>query len=439
MTDTANISYSVGAKSLTVMADGDIHMLDDTDARFVKIKALLQQKPPKIDEALKLMDLKTAVVEASAGRVTIAPEGVTFEGEPLGGYMAERLVAMAGSGMDVKPWMLFMDNLMENPNADTREDIFKWMECGKMPITEDGCIVGFKKVRDNYTDVHTGKFSNAVGSVLVMPREQCDPSRNNTCSTGFHFCSADYLSKFSGTRVMVVKIDPRDVTAIPKDYNNAKARCCRYEVTGELSSQAAARHKVFSEPVMPEDPQEIPDLMAKNPKEVKSRRPGPESPVGTKKSSKRVASNAALAKDLPTPAAPKPKTAKKAAPKKTSKAKSSTKKTGTKVVAKVTKAATKAKKSVKRAGTKIVEALTEAVTTTPQKATRVKATRTARTKAKAPAKSNAPKVTKAAPTKSAKSKSKSSAAAKAVKSAAPANVTKAKGAGVKRAAPRKKK
>jgi len=36
-----------------------------------------------------------------------------------------------------------------------------------------------------------------------------------------------------GGKTMIVKINPRDVVAIPSDYNNAKGRTCRYEVVAE--------------------------------------------------------------------------------------------------------------------------------------------------------------------------------------------------------------
>jgi hypothetical protein len=34
---------------------------------------------------------------------------------------------------------------------------------------------------------------------------------------------------------MIVKVFPSDVISIPKDYNNAKGRCCKYEVIGEVA------------------------------------------------------------------------------------------------------------------------------------------------------------------------------------------------------------
>jgi hypothetical protein len=63
-----------------------------------------------------------------------------------------------------------------------------------------------------------------------------DDDANRTCSSGLHFCSQDYLSHFGGSdsRVVIVKINPRDVVSIPTDYDFSKGRCSRYEVIGEV-------------------------------------------------------------------------------------------------------------------------------------------------------------------------------------------------------------
>ncbi|KKL77279.1 hypothetical protein LCGC14_2036440, partial [marine sediment metagenome] len=39
-----------------------------------------------------------------------------------------------------------------------------------------------------------------------------------------------------GGRTVIVEINPRDVVAIPVDYGNAKGRCCRYTVVGEIET-----------------------------------------------------------------------------------------------------------------------------------------------------------------------------------------------------------
>jgi len=53
-------------------------------------------------------------------------------------------------------------------------------------------------------------------------------------STGLHFCSRSYLGRFGGSNIMVLKIHPKDVVSIPTDYDDAKGRCCKYEVIGQI-------------------------------------------------------------------------------------------------------------------------------------------------------------------------------------------------------------
>ena len=91
---------------------------------------------------------------------------------------------------------------------------------------------------DNYTK----SFDNSVGSTLEMDRQAVDNNREQTCSTGFHGASWDYASTYSGDTLIMIKVNPRDIVAIPKDYNNMKFRCCRYEVMGIIDSEIQAKH-----------------------------------------------------------------------------------------------------------------------------------------------------------------------------------------------------
>jgi hypothetical protein len=68
-----------------------------------------------------------------------------------------------------------------------------------------------------------------IGNSVEMPRSDCDPDRNQTCSTGLHVCHYSYLAN-NGTTHLVVEINPRDVVAVPTDYNGAKMRVCRFRV-----------------------------------------------------------------------------------------------------------------------------------------------------------------------------------------------------------------
>ncbi len=131
------------------------------------------------------------------------------------------------------------------------------MENNSLPITPDGYFLAYKKVHEDFTDIHTGKISNAVGAHPKMRRNQVDDNRGNTRSEGYHFCSLAYLPNFGSSnnsesedKVMILKINPRDVVSIPSDYNNAKGRCCEYEVVSEYGKAAEVQHtEAFDKPV----------------------------------------------------------------------------------------------------------------------------------------------------------------------------------------------
>jgi hypothetical protein len=71
-----------------------------------------------------------------------------------------------------------------------------------------------------------------------MDRDDVDPDRNRTCSAGLHCCSQEYLPEFgcgAGNKIVEVRVDPKDVVAVPTDYNNTKMRVCKYEVLREIT------------------------------------------------------------------------------------------------------------------------------------------------------------------------------------------------------------
>jgi hypothetical protein len=133
---------------------------------------------------------------------------------------------------------------MQNPSNTAINELYLFLESGNLPITEDGHFLAYKKVKNDYYDIYSGNFNNAVGQVLSMPRNQVNDNRKATCSRGLHFCSFNYLKAYNShnsntDRIMIVKINPKDVVSIPNDYNNTKGRTERYEVIGEVSREDA--------------------------------------------------------------------------------------------------------------------------------------------------------------------------------------------------------
>lgn len=230
---TAFIADSAG---VTVFHDGKSFTVAKSHVNYEKIVDALRNK--RYDLLDGLMDAAKAINAFVHGRVKVSNGEVTFDGQPLHNVMTDRLLEMMRGGFDVKPLANFMSNLMDNPSSTAVEELYLFLESGKLPITEDGHFLAYKKVKNNFFDIYTGKFDHSPGKVLEMPRNKVDDKRDNTCSYGFHFCSISYLPQYSSAdnnRVVIVKINPRDVVSIPSDYNNAKGRTCRYEVVGEYT------------------------------------------------------------------------------------------------------------------------------------------------------------------------------------------------------------
>ena len=161
---------------------------------------------------------------------------VLFDGNEIHNVAVDRILQMLSEGFDIRPMVCFLENLLQNPSRRTIDRIMDWLEAGKMPITEDGCFIAFKRVNDEYKSFYDNKTMNAVGSYVTLPRYLCDDRHEQTCSAGLHFCSQGYLPQYSGGRgrVLVLKVNPMDVVAIPDEYGTFKGRACNYYVISEL-------------------------------------------------------------------------------------------------------------------------------------------------------------------------------------------------------------
>lgn len=185
-----------------------------------------------------LVNITNTIANYGNGKIDVDVEHgvVTYNGDELHNSLTDRIIRMMKEGFSIDPLVNFLDNLMQNPSARAVEELYTFLEYGKMPITEDGHFLAYKRVNNDYTSVHDSKTDNSISTVVEMARNQVDDRSDNTCSNGLHFCSHAYLSSFSGAKVVVLKINPRDVVSIPTDYQNTKGRACAYEVVGELDA-----------------------------------------------------------------------------------------------------------------------------------------------------------------------------------------------------------
>lgn len=244
-----NFAYRISSRSISVMLNNTPKVIPSSHMNFNEILEELKKPEHDTKRIAELADIPTAIKLATNGRVTVFDGEVQLDGEECHNYLATRILDHVRQSLPIDPLARFLELLYDNPNTEIRKDLFAWLEEGDMPVTEEGHIVGYKYVRDDYRSSRAGKDGehplHAVGTFVEMPRSECDEDRNRTCSTGLHFCSFKYLPMgyYSNSRIMIVKINPKDVTAIPVDYDNQKARCCRYEVIGEITGDVKDHYR----------------------------------------------------------------------------------------------------------------------------------------------------------------------------------------------------
>ena len=122
----------------------------------------------------------------------------------------------------------------------TAQELLEFLKSADLPIADDGCIVAYKRLNSQgnyYVDSHSGKVKQRVGSRVFMRTEMVDPNRRNECSNGLHIGRRDYMRSFHGDTIVIVKIAPEDVVAVPQDYNGSKMRCCGYHIVAEVPKE----------------------------------------------------------------------------------------------------------------------------------------------------------------------------------------------------------
>ena len=225
-----NLTLVLNNKSYQVLPD------------HINYKMILEALPTATsDELLEIVDIEKAVASFSDGLVEIKNGQVTYEGEAVHGSISKRILEFMSKGLPFQPLVIFLKNLMENPSMQSQKELYDFLEHESLPITEDGHFLAYKAVRSDYMDKYRGTFDNHVGNVCQMTRSKVDDDRSRGCSNGLHAGALNYVAGYgsveSNDKIVIVKINPKDVVSVPSDCNYEKLRTCRYEVVGEYQGE----------------------------------------------------------------------------------------------------------------------------------------------------------------------------------------------------------
>jgi len=244
----SNVDYILTAKGgLSVTFDGKAYAVRDNEDRFKSVYTLVDKAATcglsdreehelrgLLDPSAKI-DKYMAPAKAAMG-ISVEHGIVMRNGEPVHNAVAKRIEAFVKDSLPYTPLLNFMARCEANPNPQSVEELYDFLDRTGLPITPDGHFLAYKGVNEEFRDCYSNRYDNSPGQVHEIPREQVDPDRRRECSYGFHVGAYQYAVNFARGHVMRVKVDPADAVAVPLDHNAMKLRTRKYAVLDEYDT-----------------------------------------------------------------------------------------------------------------------------------------------------------------------------------------------------------
>lgn len=226
----SEVNFIVRPGAITICLGADVKTIPESAPEYSS--AVSAAKSGDKQALVALLRPADGVKNSIEGYPNFSFDGATvkYKGDNLPQALANRMLAMIKQGFSVTPLVEFYKNLEQNPSYRAVQELFGFLDACNLPITDDGHFLAYKRIRADFKDCYTGTIDNSVGAVVEVPRNKVDEDSRRTCSYGLHVCSQAYLSHYTGEVIVECKVNPRDVVAVPADYNDSKMRVCRYEV-----------------------------------------------------------------------------------------------------------------------------------------------------------------------------------------------------------------
>lgn len=220
-----SLDYTITRGTISVFYDNKDFTITASDKRYPKLRrACLKDDIAKILEVLNLKaELKNSVDMS---------EGMKIAGHKVPNGLAKTVIDAAIGG-DVKSLAKFKERMLKNPSKTAQEHLLQFLNHCGASFLEDGRFLAYKYVKDNYTDMHTGKYDYSPGKTVTMDRNKVVEDPRTACAAGLHVGTWGYSG--SHTNVLLCIIDPVDVVSVPYDYAHQKIRCCKVKSVRKIT------------------------------------------------------------------------------------------------------------------------------------------------------------------------------------------------------------
>lgn len=229
------MKYTLTNESVTVIHGGKPATYLRSSPQFQLLKqAILVDDWTDIDQMLSTY----GCIEKYLGKsFRWVDDELHYGNTPLPSQVQRRIFEMAASGESPEPVLRFFERLSKNTSYRSVQQLFDFLKHANIPLETDGHFLAYKAIKQDYTDVHTGTFSNKPGARHKMPRNQISDDPNLPCHIGFHVGSLQYAQNFYPDGIIVVcRVDPQHVVCVPYDADQQKVRVCEYSVIGEYGA-----------------------------------------------------------------------------------------------------------------------------------------------------------------------------------------------------------
>ena len=249
------MTYIITDTGITVYANGTRYSIANSHENYIAINKAIGENNQELFDSI-LIGLESPIVASRAAEVGIVVKNSTvyYDGQAIEDIFADKLISLIKQGFEnLDGYKNYLANLMQNPSASSRTQLSEFLQYKELPITPDGCFLAYKGVQGDYYSSNgnrktkvlagvvneIGQILNCVGSQISVDRGQVDDNRRNHCSFGLHVGSLNYAKGFS-EKVIVVKVNPKDVVSVPNDCNCQKCRVSAYEVIEDFSKEIVA-------------------------------------------------------------------------------------------------------------------------------------------------------------------------------------------------------
>lgn len=237
------MKYTITPDVAIVPIDGKPVFVPATDERYQALVGHLLAK--RFAEVVAMLATPDKLLRTWDARFALTPLGeIVLNGETLPALFTGRVLEMARNGEDPTPIFAFAARLAKNPSANSRAQLFRFLQHKHLAITPEGFVLAYKAVRQDYLDWHSATYKNTPGATLSMPREAVDPDSKGDCRPGFHVGTLSYAQGFEKIKgpslFLICRVDPADVVSVPDDCDCQKMRVCSYYVVGHYGAELSS-------------------------------------------------------------------------------------------------------------------------------------------------------------------------------------------------------